>query len=269
MSQAVTPAAPAKRRTGKATKWFVRVGLTAFAGIAAVLLGLLLTLMFGGVHGIEFCPQTFERRSYSFYEIPWIGVQVRGVRHVDLTGEVEKHLVKQSLVPIAAKAPQRNWHIVHGWRGASSRETGDAAILMNYLDAQDAEEKLVWLDWSEKNPKLATVLWPAIARLSRDDLYVFIPELIALTKHVEDPVQFQQKLNLSLADKLYLVAQRYQQAENHSAAVRYLDEALQINGKRADLRRARAKSLAAQGERNRAAVDLAEAERLQSATSKL
>jgi hypothetical protein len=98
---------------------------------------------------------------------------------------------------------------------------------------------------------------------------VYIPELIALTKQVEDPAQFQLKLNASLADKLFLVAQRYQQAENHAAAVRYLDEALQINGKRADLRRARAKSLSAQGQQNRAAVDLAEAERLQSAKSKL
>lgn len=264
-----TSSVAAGKRPRQLAKWLLRAGMTVFSLAAFALLGLLLTLMFGGVHGTEFCPQTFERRSYSFYEIPWIGIQVRGVRHVDRTGPVEQHLVKQGLIPRPPKPSERSWHIVYGMRGGAARQKGDAVILMNYLDAEDAEEKYVWLDWSQKNPQLAKALWPAIARLSRDELYIFIPELVALTKQVQDPSEFRQKLDVSLADKLFQVAQRYQEADNHAAAVRYLDEALRITGERADLRRARAKSLAAQGDQKRAAIDLAEAERMQRQKPKL
>lgn len=235
---------PTKRRSPKAAV-LVRVvfGLLGLAVLS--LFGVVLTAMFGGVHGVEFCPQTFERRSYSFYEIPWIGIQVRGVRHNDLTGPVEKHLRSSKLIPVAQQ-DSRTWHIVIGMRGTSRPQTGDAEILCRYFDACDAEEQHVWLDWSKKHPQMASSLWPAIAQLSREDLYVYVPELIELAKNSQDSVRFQQQLNMRLAEQFYRVAQRCQQAENHAAAVRYLDEALKIDKNRADLRQARDKALAAE-----------------------
>ena len=220
-----TPAAAKKR--AKLSPWLARAGIGALAIILTALLGIMLTLMFGSVHGVEFCPQTFERRAYSFYEVPWIGLQVRAVRHLDLTGPVEKHLVEKKLVKPPAKSPV-NWHIVRGVRGGGPPQTGDAEILTKYLDAQDAEEKHVWLDWTEKHPQQASVLWPAVAQLSREDLYIFVPEFIDLAKHSTDPVHFRQQLSSRLAEKLFLVAQRYQQAENEEAARHFRDQAQRV-----------------------------------------
>lgn len=212
------------KKRGKLSPWLVRLGLGLLATLTTTLIVAMLTLIYGGVHGVEFCPQTFQRRAYSFYEIPWIGIQVRAVRHVDLTGPLEKHLVQKKLVQPPGKSPV-SWHIVRGVRGAGGAQTGDAEILTQYLDAQDAEEKHVWLDWSEKNPQQASVLWPAIAQLSREDLYVFVPEFIDLAKNSADPIRFRQQLHSRLAETLFLVAQRYQQAENDEAARHFRQEA--------------------------------------------
>jgi len=236
----ITPKAARSRST-----MLVRIGLGLFVTAMLALVGAMLTIAFGSVHGIEFCPQTFERRSYSFYEIPWLGIQVRGVRHADLTGPVEKHLKQNKLLPTPPKSPF-TWHIVAGMRGASPLQTGDAQILVRYLDARDAEEKHVWLDWSQKHPQAAAILWPAIARLSRDELYIFVPEFIDLAKHSPTPAALQQQVDARLVERLYQIAQRYQQADNHPAAIRCLDEAIALDDQRPDLRAARIKSVAAE-----------------------
>jgi hypothetical protein len=248
-SMASTAPPKTTKRRSKTIAVLVRV-LFGLLGLGMLsLFGVVLTVMFGGVHGIEFCPQTFERRSYSFYEIPWLGIQVRSVRHRDMTGPVEKHLLSNKLIPVGSKSP-RTWHIVIGVRGAARPQTGDAEILCRYFDACDAEEQYVWLDWTQKHPQLASSLWPAIAQLSREDLYVYVPELIELAKNSQDSIRFQQQLNMRLAEQFYLVAQRCQQAENHAAAVRYLNEAIKIDKNRADLRQARDKALAAEQQRD-------------------
>jgi len=79
MSQAATTRA-ARRPWPKGVVY----ALWGILGIlAATLLVFMLTLWFGGVHGTEFSPQTFERRSYSFYELPLVGVQVTAIHHVE------------------------------------------------------------------------------------------------------------------------------------------------------------------------------------------
>ena len=61
------------------TLWSILGILVATASLT------LITLQFGGVHGVELNPFSFARRSYSLYEIPLFRWQVRSVRRQDIT----------------------------------------------------------------------------------------------------------------------------------------------------------------------------------------
>src|SRR5262245_44901240 len=76
-------------------RWMTIVGWSILGALGATLLVFLATVTFGAVHGTEFCPQTFERRSYSYYELPLVHIQMTGERHEDLTGDTEKHVTSK------------------------------------------------------------------------------------------------------------------------------------------------------------------------------
>src|SRR5688572_31781097 len=70
--------------------WLRYVLWTVLGLLGTLALGAFLTVWFGGVHGVEFNPHTFARRSYSFYEVPVLRWQVRGIRREDVTSAVAK-----------------------------------------------------------------------------------------------------------------------------------------------------------------------------------
>ena len=76
-------------------RWIAIVGWGFIGLLGVTLFVFVLTVMFGGVHGLEFCPQTFERRSYSFYELPVLRLQMTGERNEDLTGPTEQYVRSQ------------------------------------------------------------------------------------------------------------------------------------------------------------------------------
>ena len=207
--------------------WLARLGIGLLAVLAAGAFCSFLVLQFGGVHGVEFNPHTFKRRSYSFYEIPLIGYQVRRIRHEDLTGPVEDFLIQQKYVTPPKKTPNI-WHIVAGTRGTSAVQRGDAEILLKYLDTEDDSRTHLWITWSEKHPKLAPALWAAVARLAREDLYIYIPELFDIAKASSDPVRLQRDLNRVLASHFRQVAKEMQDQKDEAAAKRYREEAAKL-----------------------------------------
>src|SRR5262245_16681914 len=69
------------------------LGLAGGAGVAYTV-----TVTFGAVRGVEFCPQTFERRSYSFYEVPLLGIMVTAKVYEDLTTAAETELTTQKFL---------------------------------------------------------------------------------------------------------------------------------------------------------------------------
>ena len=241
MSQAAAPR-PARRPWPKGVVY----ALWGILGIlAATLLVYMLTLWFGGVHGTEFSPQTFERRSYSFYELPLIGVQVTAIRQDDLTGIAETFLTTNNYVaPPPAGGPQ-DWHIIVGSRGTKLLRKGDASILIQYLDSKDSADYHRWVKWSEDNPKLAKVFWPAVQRLAEHDLYIFIPDLFLLAKQHSDAVKLQAALDKLRAEKLLFLARRLQAREEQAEAVKVLDEAAKLDPANKEITKARETSKAA------------------------
>jgi 3-methyladenine DNA glycosylase AlkC len=235
MSQAARPAAV--RRPWP--KWLVFTLWGVLGLLAATLLVFMATLWFGGVHGTEFSPQTFERRSYSFYELPLIRKQVTAIRHDDLTGVAETFLTSKNYVATPPAGAPQDWHIIVGSQGTKMFHKGDASILMQYLDSKDSADYHRWVKWSEDHPKLAKVLWPAVQRLAQDDLYIFIPDLFLLAKQADDPVKLQAALNKLIAAKLLFLADRLQDRHEHAEAIKLLDEAIQLDPANQELTKAR------------------------------
>lgn len=225
-------------------KWLPYVGWSAFALLGSALAVWIFTLWFGGVHGIEFCPQTFERRSYSFYELPLVGVQVTAIRHEDVSKATEMFLGTSKYIAPPANG-QQDWHIVIGTRGQSRFRKGDASILLRYFDSQDANDYHRWVKWSEDHPKLAKVFWPAVQRLALHELYVFVPDLFDLAKSYDDPARLQQELNKSVVASLLRLARRMQDRDQHAEAIEVLDDAIRLDPSNKELQRARDTSKAA------------------------
>jgi hypothetical protein len=220
------PATPPIRSSARRRwpRWLIAVGWTALGVVAAGLVVTFATVQFGGVHGVELNPYSFARRSYSFYEVPIIRWQVRGIRREDVASVVVDFLEQQKYLP-AAKAAPDVWHIVVGSRGMRPPRLGDADILVRYLETTTAENNHQWVEWSEKNPKLAGPLWKAVSRLAQDELYIYIPELFDKALAATDPVQFQNQLDAELAARLLELGLRWQEAEEHAEAKKYLSEA--------------------------------------------
>lgn len=226
---------PAVRR--RWPKWVPIAGWSVLGVLGAAFLAYLATVMFGAVHGIEFCPQTFERRSYSFYELPLIGKQVTATMHEDLTGITETTLKTDK--HIAPLGGQKDWHIIIGTRGYRVLRKGDASILVQYLDTKDHDEDLRWVKWSDEHPKLAAVFWPAVQTLARHELYIFMPDLFDVAQSHDDPAKLKQALDEFLADKLLFLARRLQEQEDHVAALTVLDEAAALDPANKEVTRAR------------------------------
>src|SRR5262245_17880682 len=192
---------PARITARRWPKWLPAVGWSLLGALATTLLVFIATVTFGAVHGTEFCPQTFERRSYSYYELPIIRIQVTGERHEDLTGDTEKSVTANKFITPPASGKQ-DWHVLIGSRGTRVRRPRESHILMECPDATDSQNDDRWLDWCNGHKPLAQVLWPAVQQLALHDLYVYIPDLFDLAKTIDDPVKLKQELDRVLAERI-------------------------------------------------------------------
>ena len=230
--------APRNRWSWKVPRWLKWTGWGLLGVALSALVLFYLTMQFGGVQGVELNPHSFARRSYSLYEIPLIRIQVRGIRREDLNGDVAEFLAGKGYIVAAKNAPDV-WHIISGSRGAKAPRVGDADILSRYLDAADADEKRVWIEWSGKHPELAKVFWPAVATLAQEELYIHIPPLFDHAQRAEDAQEFQKQVNAEVAARLLELAGEMSAAEEHKDALRVLDKAARLEPDNVLVKRAR------------------------------
>jgi len=182
-------------------RWLAICGWSLIGVLAAALVVLIATLTFGAVHGTEFCPQTFERRSYSYYELPILRIQVTGERHEDLTGATEVVLTSKNYITAPANG-RKDWHVLVGSRGSRLRRPGDAGLLITYLDAKDSEDDHRWARWSEKHANLAKVFWPAVQELALREKYLVVPDLFDHAKSISDASELKKQLDRLVAEKI-------------------------------------------------------------------
>lgn len=231
MSTSTTPTtstSPRRRKPWVVPNWVYGLGLALL--VVAFIGGL--TMMFGRVSGEEFSPYEFKRRTFSFYEIPLVRLQVWPIKHIDATGDVETEVVAKKLITIKPPAEPR-WDLVLGYRGSAQVAEGDANILCRYFDRLDSSAERTWQTWTQEQPKLAKILWPRIAKLAEDDLYLFMPDLFELAAQASeatdaDVAALETALTKLLAQKYHDFGIVQQKLERHDAAVELLTEALKF-----------------------------------------
>jgi hypothetical protein len=142
--------------------------------------------------GEEFSPQVWERRSYSFGELHPFDYQLWGITRTPIArSSFETYLVGQKLVPLQAKADR--WDVLWSVEYAPLSYK-DAVILTRAFDEIGPTGGYVWHQWSLDHPKMAKVLWPCVATLAEDYLYVYVPEILDLARDAEDATEFEKRL---------------------------------------------------------------------------
>ena len=224
MSENVDPAGP---RTAKGRGAYWLLGSLATFGLAVVVL--IATLLFGQHAGEEFCPHTFTRRTFFYFQIPLLGIQVSPIFRDDTTNALENYLIAGKFITRNTTDKPR-WDLVTAVSAGSKVVTGDAQILCSYLDTSDDKGGLAWQHWSDTNPGAAKALWPLVAQLARQQLYLLVPELFELAGAEADPKALAQKLNRSLAAQYRRLAKIQQQLGNQDMARELENYARQHDG---------------------------------------
>ncbi len=186
-------AAVARTTAGRKNPRWVKIVVGCLIALACVAASAGFIYFFGSVHGTEICAETLERRAFSFIEIPLIGYQIHATTHVDVSGDLEKHLATAKLVP-APPAAKKTWHLIQIVHGATGIRKGDPEILCRYLDARNSEHDIAWLKWTEKHPQLAPHVWKGVCDLALAGEYTAIPDLLELTQGATDPVALQAEI---------------------------------------------------------------------------
>lgn len=216
----VQPPQPANRSSLGSRLAMIALVAVLMAGVFAYS-----TLEFGLITGEEFSPFSFQRRSFWYYEVPLVGIQVSPISHDDTTGDLETYLVAQKLVaPQTLKAER--WDLIQAHAGRTEAAQGDAAILHNYLVAGSSGKDAYWLKWTKDHPEKAKHLWSAVSQLAEQELYMLIPEVIDAAGEQTDLVEMEKQIDTALQRQYFALATAQHQLGRHEEAVELYSEVL-------------------------------------------
>jgi tetratricopeptide (TPR) repeat protein len=242
---------------GGERRWLRWLAFSVAGSLGLAIVVAVATLIFGHISGEEFCPDTFTRRSFAYFEIPLLGLQVSPISRKDITNGLASHLATNKYVTVTTQQdPPPPWHLVMSMRSGMVTLYGDAAILCMYLDAQD-DTGFYWQEWTEKHPELAKALWPLVAQTACQRLYLFIPDLFELAGQATDPVTLDRELRAALARNYARLAEVQQDLGQHEAAIELWDQALVHAPAHAEFLRRRGESLTTLGRPDAATQDSA------------
>lgn len=209
------------------------------AARAIVIGGIVLTLLLFGylsvqvggvVVGEEFSPDSFSRRGYTYFEIPVIHVQVSPVAYLPITDRVLARLAADKILPAMAAATPR-WDFV---AQEGTPKPGNALILVRYLDHDDANGTAFWEKWTADHPAKAKVLWPRVGEVSREGLYVFLPDVFDAAERAATAAELDATLTTILSEKYHRWGDIHEKLARPDLALKYYERALLLNPERTD-----------------------------------
>ncbi len=143
-----------------------------------------LVLTFGQVSGVEFSPGRFERRTYFFYQLPIVQVQIMPAWRSIRQEPAESYLTTRKLV--RRDASSTRWDVISVRTSDPTGQVGEAQALTRYLDQLDANQDAVWVKWSDSHPKAARHFWTAVQGAAKQRAYELIPGLFRLASQLDD-----------------------------------------------------------------------------------
>lgn len=193
------------------TKWAIRV-LVSFVGVVGVsILGFILFWVWavsGRVQGIEFSPDGFQQRHFS-YNKPILS-QVGFWYSSWPENRFAHELFQLKVCPIRQA---KTWHLASDNVTSIRSVDRHAEMLTNLLSTRKNDTDLYWIEWSKDHLPQAKKFWPLIQRLSFDKQYVVIPLVFRKAQELEGlPAdQFDTELRKVIAEELALMIEEYQQ----------------------------------------------------------
>ena len=159
---------------------------------AILILAFIAHLFIGGVvDGEEFSPDDFSRRKFSYNVMPVFNICLWGIRYSDVTPVFEQTLFADGLLDSDSakawkKGKAKKWHLVSDSASNPESRDFDAQLLVRFLDIRNSEHESVWAKWNEDHPELAKMLWPVVADMARNNLYVELTDIMAQALSVSD-----------------------------------------------------------------------------------
>jgi len=213
---------PLSRTWGVSLSRVVKLLLLA---LAPLILFALLVMMFGSVEGEEFSPQTFDRRRYTFYCVPFTRWQISPTFRTDYSSSLESKLRGDQLVRTSSPETTR-WDLVSV--GSSfGRDRAAAALLTDILDGYSAYG---WEEWTDQHAARAKLLWPAVQETAELGAYELLPDLFELASWKTTDDEFPQQLRQHLANAYQQLAGDYSREGDASRAQQLRDAASRYAG---------------------------------------
>ena len=142
------------------------------------------------ISGVEFCPQLFQKRDFSYYRFP--GTKIRfGSTTLSPAASPSSTFV---LTHLAVNRPVE-WQVSQVSQSTVSFELGPK-ILLDYLTSVNADGANTWDEWSFKKPAQAKILWPIVQEAAERNLYYCVPELLRIANSDDDLIVLNRKLRM-------------------------------------------------------------------------
>lgn len=164
-----------------------------------VMVGFFVIRTQGSVSGTEFAPTHFQQREFSFYEIPLIHLQITPIKRISLTNDTARYLRQKSLIKTPPGVPAV-WHLAELSNVLSGQNSAPPMLLVDQLNMHH-RNKSFWLEWSKSHPAHAAILWPAVQRLAKRELYVLLPSLLEIAAIDQTTEELDQRIQKHLADE--------------------------------------------------------------------
>jgi hypothetical protein len=181
---------------------FLPILISVFAGVFCLLITLFFLYASGETNGLEFSPDDFTRRRFSYNRTPYLNWVLKGESFDDRTTTLEDSLTLDGFIPTRISTT-KIWHLVSD-SGSSAdfpSDQCDARFLTRYLDLSNNEGEYIWTLWNEDHPKCAKVFWPHVANLARNEMYLKVPDIMrfAMQLKKDNVVSFTKELEEILA----------------------------------------------------------------------
>lgn len=224
-----------------------------FLGVVAVVI--FITVIFGKVSGEEFNPDTFQRRRFSFYEIPMIHLQVWPIQRVPHSSQMLTHVQSVLSQSKVASTQTNRWDLVEMQRN-DQIQFADANILQLYLMAENGQGKYFWQEWGTQHKQLELALWEEVAYLSRQNLYLLVPSVFELAQSCDGNLSdFRRRLATHLYQDLLKMGLACLESTQPDSAELLLSAALHYQPESTAALRARAQAFDELGQPEKAASD--------------
>jgi len=170
---------------------------------AVFIITLLIFYGAGQKSGVEFSPDDFSRRAFSYNQTPFVKWVIHRKSYADRTTSMEKNLIQSGFIQTVVNRT-KTWHLIKdsGSNSAFASDQCDARFLTNYLDLSNEDGDEYWTIWSTDFPKCAKVFWPLVAELARDEMYLKIPDVMqfAMELNQDKPKRFEDSLQQIIAN---------------------------------------------------------------------